>query len=264
MVEIKQKHQHSDTAVVIIGHGSRLSRSNQHFENFVEFFTRQNPQYAVSFGYIELTEPFMGVAAREAARNYSKVIIAPLLLFRAGHAKKDLPLLVKNLQSEFPEVQFQISAVLGVHPDLVRLCAERLQVAQESLSSAEVDPASTALVVIGRGSRDPDATGDFYEQVRLFAKGRGFARVIPAFVSIKEPDLAEALMMAAQDRPKTIIVVPYFLFAGVLFERIQQTSAEFACEHAWLQCRVAGPLGPHALLSSTLAYRIEQAVSNGS
>ena len=70
-----------------------------------------------------------------------------------------------------------------MHPRLVELVFERAPAALVEATAA----ARTAVVVVGRGSSDPDANGDFCKLARLFGEGRGFAGVLPAFIGITSP-----------------------------------------------------------------------------
>jgi hypothetical protein len=75
-------------------------------------------------------------------------------------------------------------------------------------------PRKTALVVVGRGSSDPDANGDFCKMVRLLGEGRDPAWVVPGFTDITRPSFEEAIELLARACPARIVVLPYFLFAG--------------------------------------------------
>ena len=85
-------------AVVFIGHGSRRGNSNEKFEQLVDSYRQRHPEQEVSHGYIELAKPFMGLAIRQAAENFTKVTVMPLLLFRAGHAKNDIPIEIDEIR----------------------------------------------------------------------------------------------------------------------------------------------------------------------
>src|SRR3954454_6298548 len=82
------------------------------------------------------------------------------------------------------------------------------------------DAGRTAVVVVGRGSSDPDANGDFCKVVRLMGEGRGFLHVEPTFIGITRPLVEETIELVARARPERIVVVPYFLFGGRLIAKL--------------------------------------------
>ena len=249
------------TAVVMIGHGSRRAESNARFEEFVERYRARRPEWDVSHGYIELAEPYLGDAMRAAAERGAKVVVAaPLLFFRSGHAKNDLPIAVAELRKEFPHVRFEISDVLGVHQRLADLAY--LRACETDLLPTD-NPEKTAIVYIGRGSSDPDANGDFFKAARIFAEGHKFGWMAPCFVSIAEPKLAEALDMIARVRPERLIVVPHFLLTGVLIERITEAVEKFAKDYAWVRTAVAPPFGVHDYVLDVLDERVRGALGEG-
>ena len=81
------------TALLMVGHGSRQPDANREFEELVAEYRRRRPELAVAHGYIELAEPPLAAALAElAASGVERVVVFPVLLFAAGHAKNDIPL----------------------------------------------------------------------------------------------------------------------------------------------------------------------------
>ena len=156
------------TAVVIVGHGSRRGNSNKEFESVVAEFAKRHPDHDVSFGYVELAEPALEDALREAAKTHSKVVVLPLFLFAAGHVKNDIPLMLGRVRKDFPKVNFLSARALGVDGRLAQAITDRLL---EKDPRIETEAHEYAVVVIGRGSSDPDANGDFHKLVRLVQEG---------------------------------------------------------------------------------------------
>jgi len=246
----------SKRAIVFIGHGSRSESANREMDDFVEAYRRMRPEYSISAGYIELAEPFMGDALREAAKHSSEVVAVPLLLFRSGHAKNDIPIVFRQVRSEFPDVRFHCADVLGVHPDLAELAYLR---AKETNLIVD-DEDQTAIVYVGRGSSDPDANGDLCKQARVFEEGRKFVQVQPCFIGITKPRLEPALTLVARGRPKNIVVLPHLLFSGILVDRMKSIAAKFSEGYPWIKTVVSATLGVHELALRVVDERIAQAI----
>jgi sirohydrochlorin cobaltochelatase len=99
------------------------------------------------------------------------------------------------------------------------------------------------VVLVGRGSTDPDGNADIAKTARLFYEGREFATVEPAFVSLADPSVPAALERCRLLGARRIAVLPYLLFDGVLPDRVVAQSEDFAAAHPSIDVRVAPLLG---------------------
>lgn len=247
-------------AIVVVGHGSRDLAANAEFEAFVAAFTAHERLRDVSHGYLELAEPTLATALDRVGERAASVLVVPLILFGAGHVKNDLPLALAAARQRFPSVSFVAARPLGVHPLLTALLAER---AESVAALSAVDRAKTAVLAVGRGSSDPDANGDFCKLSRLFAEGRGFARVDPAFMGITGPKVDDALESLARARPERILVVPALLFGGSLLAKLDDQLHRFAARYPWIKTVRAPHLGAHPNLFALMDERLRQAEGEG-
>src|SRR5439155_1284355 len=78
----------------------------------------------------------------------------------------------------------------------------------------------TVLVVVGRGTNDPDANSNIAKITRMLWEGMGFGWAETAFSGVAHPRVDAALERAARLGFRRIVVFPYFLFTGVLVKRI--------------------------------------------
>ncbi len=248
----------SSVGVVIIGHGSRDPQSNTEFESLVADFQAMYPDLNVSFGYVEIAGPSMEAALAESAARNARVIVAPLFLFGAGHLKNDIPLALAAARAKYPNVVFTATRELGVHASLVELAFDRAAPLLQSATPAT----KTSVIVVGRGSSDPDANGDFYKLCRLLGEGRQFAWVVPSFIGISRPFFEEAAELVARSRPDRVVVIPYFLFAGRLYEKLQAQAEAFSSRNPWIRMDVAPCLGGDVKVLQVLRERIEEALEN--
>ena len=238
--------------MLIVGHGSREAPANADFEALCVAYAAHSPASTVRHAYIELAHPLLEDALLAAAAEHLEVVVAPLLLFGGPHLKNDFTLAIARARAQFPNVRFVLATALGVHPNMVD--ALYAQIAPHA-----ADPASTALVVVGRGASDPDANGDLFKLVRLCTEGRGFASVDVGFLGITQPALAPALERAQRQRPSRIIVAPYMLFAGRLMNRLQDQVAQLAERTPWISFQVTNVLGAHPSVLEALRERIAAA-----
>jgi sirohydrochlorin cobaltochelatase len=227
----------TQVGVLLIGHGSRDPGSNAEFEELVNRFAARRPDLEIAHAYVELARPSLAQGVALLAAKVDEVVALPLFLFSAGHVKNDLPLALEAARQAFPRVHFVAARALGVTPALIEIALERARAAL-----GEQDPARTALLLVGRGSSDPDANGDFCKLTRLVAEGQPFAWVAPAFIGITRPLFEDAVEVVARTRPEAIVVVPYFLFAGRLMEKLGNQVAAFRARNPWIKVAMAAHL----------------------
>jgi len=245
-----------ETCVVLVGHGSRDPAANDEFEAFAAAHRSAHPDLRIVVGYIELARPLLADALANAAERAANVVVVPVFLFAAGHVKNDLPLAVEAARKRFPLTAFSIAAHLGVHPSIVEAAYSRA----EAVLGDDRARARTVVLLVGRGSSDPDANGDFVKVARLVGEGRSLLRVEPAFMGITEPSVPAALDVVARMRPERLVVVPYLLFAGRLVARLAALLDTFVAEHPWVPTSLAAHLGADPRILGLIDERVRQAL----
>ena len=238
-------------AVLVVGHGTRSGPGCAQFGELLEAVAERLPHADVEGGFLELAPPpIQEAVARLAAAGHRDVDVVPLVLVAAGHSKGDIPAALAREQLRHPQLSFRYGRPLGPHPLLLADLADRL---------ADVVPrerwADTAVVLVGRGATDPDANAEVAKTARLLQEGRGIATVETAFVSLAEPSVAVGLERARRLGHTRVVVLPYFLFAGVLPDRIAEQSAAWAAAHPQVEVLVAGLVGPGERLAELVVER---------
>ncbi|MEV0809189.1 uroporphyrinogen-III C-methyltransferase [Micromonospora sp. NPDC050200] len=246
------------TALVIVGHGTRSAAGVDQFTALVDRVRRRATGGVgdVEGGFIELSRPpLTDAVAALADRGHRSLVALPLVLTAAGHGKGDIPAAMAREQARHPGLTYRYGRPLGPHPLLHAALAERIDAAL-----AGDDRAGTWVALIGRGSTDPDANAEVAKVARLLWEGRGYAGVEPGFVSLAEPSVPAVLERLRRLGARRIVVAPYFLFAGVLPDRIVARSAEFAAAHPDLDVRVADLIGDCDALADLVLERHAEAL----
>jgi sirohydrochlorin cobaltochelatase len=243
-------------ALLVVGHGSRDPRGAQEFHEFVALMRKRNPRLRIEGGFIELSRPPISECVERLAGAGSREICAvPLMLLAAGHAKDDIPATLVREKTSHPGVNFHYGRALGIRPELLELMDGRI-----SAVVPEDEKKGTAVLVVGRGSSDPDANSDLAKIARLFYEGRPYPMVETAFVSLAPPSVPEALERCERLGARRVVVFSYFLFTGVLEERIREQGERFAAESG-LEVRYAGYFGPDARVADLVLERYHEAYS---
>lgn len=95
---------------------------------------------------------------------------------------------------------------------------------------------------------------------RLLWEGRGYAGVETAFVSLASPGVAEGLERCARLGAHKVVVLPCFLFTGILPDRVRQQAEEWAAARPEIRVRSAEVIGPDPELLDLVLERYEEAV----
>ncbi len=246
------------TDLLLVGHGSRDPAAAEEFTTLTALVrAAAPPDIRVGAGFLELAEPHVDVALdRLVADGATDIAAVPYVLFGAGHLKDDGPAILARARRRHPAVRFHLARDLGIHPAVLDVTEDRARSARKRLPSTE----RTAVVLVGRGSTDPDAGADFVKFARLLEDGRGLGPVHPAFAAMSRPHLHDALDRAHSLGAEAVTVVPLLLFQGVLVERIVVDAAAWATAHPDVAVTTAAPLGPDPRLADLVVERHREAV----
>ncbi|MEW2257765.1 sirohydrochlorin chelatase [Streptomyces sp. NPDC047869] len=245
-------------ALLIAGHGTRDEAGAEAFRDFVRELGRRHPQLPVAGGFIELSPPPLGEAVAELVeRGVRRFAAVPLMLVSAGHAKGDIPAALSREKERHPGISYTYGRPLGPHPALLNVLERRLE---EALAGTSAERSDVTVLLVGRGSTDPDANAEVHKAARLLWEGRGYAGVEPAFVSLAAPDVPSGLDRCARLGARRIVVLPYFLFTGILPDRVRRQTEEWAAARPELEVRSADVIGPEPELLDLVMERYAEAV----
>ncbi len=243
----------SDTVVLLVGHGSREESGNEEFLRFCDAVRPHLGPEPVERCFIELATPLVPESLdRCASLGARRVAVLPVILLAAGHVKVELPHELDEAKARHPGVEFYYGRHIGLDPLVLEIMCERLAAVE---AEADGSPEETAVLVVGRGSSDPDANSDLCKLGRLLWESRRYPWVEACFIGITQPSLPEGLQRCRVLGARRIIVVPYFLFTGVLIPRIYRLVREFVASHPDVEARVADYLGGHPKLFRVLRER---------
>ena len=247
--------------IVIAGHGSRDPDALREFETLVGMVRADAPDHAVSHGYLEFASPTIEEAVDTVlATGVRTIAVVPGVLLAAGHAKNDMPSELLALARAHPAIDFHFGAPLNLHPRLLQLAQERI-VAAEAQSAATVRRDQTCLVLVGRGTSDPDANGEVAKLARMLEEGLGFGGVYLCYAGTAKPLVNDGLQAAARMGFARLVVLPFFLFDGVLVKRIYAAVQTLREREPTIEVLQAGYLGAHPHVAAVMIERAAEAVA---
>ena len=239
------------SALLVVGHGTKSAEGVAQFAELVEHVRKAHPSDDVEGGFLELSPPpIQDAVARLVGLGHRSVDVVPLVLVAAGHSKGDMPAALAREQGRHPGLVFRYGRPLGPHPLLLADLEERLEAAVPRERWAD-----TAVVLVGRGATDPDANSEVAKAARLLPEGRGIGTVETAFISLAEPSVPQGLERARRLGYARVVVLPWFLFGGVLPDRIVTQAQEWAAGQPGIEVLCADLIGPSPRLSALVAER---------
>ncbi len=251
----------SRRAIVLLGHGSRRASGNAGVFALGERL-RAASGLPVSVGFIELAEPSgMEAVDRVVAGGAEEIVVSPAVLLAAGHAKNDVPYLVQQARARYPDRRFYAARPMGLHPELLAALGRRFAEARAALP--EVAMERTGLILLGRGSSDPDANADVYKLARLLCERRGLLGFEVGFIGVTQPTLQGAFEALARRRPRQVIILPYLLYPGVLASRVREQGAALGALHRRIAVGVSPEIGSSEAVPRVMLERVREAVEGG-
>jgi sirohydrochlorin cobaltochelatase len=234
-----------DCGLLLVGHGTRSEPGTQQFLQLSGELARHIAPTSLEPAFLEIQQPRIREAiGRLLTAGIQKLIVMPLLLFAAGHAKRDIPDAVTSAltscgQADLPLLQ---TAPLGLHRAVLELSQRRMAEARAGRESGAGDCGSGAreescLLMVGRGSPDESATTEMQEFAKLRQQQEGGLPTEIAFLAMARPLLEEQLRQVAAANYRIVIVQPHLLFAGELAESLHQQVSAIAKAHSktdWL------------------------------
>jgi sirohydrochlorin cobaltochelatase len=252
---------HGPIGVLVCGHGSRNRLAVEEFATLAEALRQRLSPLPVEYGYLEFARPILRDGLdRLRDRGVKHILAIPAMLFAAGHAKNDIPSVLNTYAAE-TGLRVDYGRELGVDLKMIQAAGARIR---ETLAQADREGSvplhDTLLVVVGRGSSDPDANSNVAKVTRMLVEGMGFGWGETVYSGVTFPLVEPGLRHAVRLGFRRILVFPYFLFSGVLVSRIRQHTELVAADHPAVQFLPVSYLGHHPQVLDTFAERVAEVV----
>ena len=248
----------SDTGIMVCGHGSRDVDAVAEFARISKEITRRFPDQPVESGFLEFARPMIRDGlVKLKDRGVKRIHAIPGMLFAAGHVKNDIPSELNSFAAEFPELDVQYGRDLAIEPKVLRAAADRIE-ATLSNADTDIERSDTLLLVVGRGTNDPDANSNVAKVGRMLWEGMGFGWGAIAYSGVAHPRVTAALERCVRLGFPRIVVFPYFLFTGVLVKRIYAETDAVAAQHPGVQFLKARDLNDHPLVLDAFVDRVKE------
>jgi sirohydrochlorin ferrochelatase len=232
-------------ALVALAHGSRDPRSAATITALVDEVRALRPDLRVEPAFLELSKPsFQTVVDRLVKAGHDEIVVVPLLLTEAYHAKVDVPSAIAEAAARHEGLQIRATSILGLEACFLEVLDVRLRDALRQARVRELD----ALVLAAAGSSDALANQSVARLARVWGAHHKLP-VTAAFASSSPPATGEAVRAFRAEGRRHIAVASLFLAPGFLPDR----AAELAVEAGAIA--VSEPLGAHPEVARTILAR---------
>lgn len=232
-------------ALIAVAHGSRDPRSRATIEALVAETRALRPDLRIEMAFLELARPRFDTAVNKLVRaGFDEIVVVPLLLSEAYHAKVDIPQILAEASARHENLQIRASRVLGLEQSFLTVLDERLREALKVARVRELD----ALVLAAAGSSDPLANQAVARLARVWGH-RHHLPVKTAFASTAPPTTGEAVRAFRAEGRRHVAVASMFLAPGFLPDRANELAAEAGA------VAISEPLGAHPELARTILAR---------
>jgi sirohydrochlorin cobaltochelatase len=249
-------------AVLFVGHGSKDAEGNEEIRAFVRSIAEELKGPLVETCFLEFESPNIRQGIQQCVnQGATKIAVVPITLFSAGHAKIHIPAAIDEAKLRHPDVTFTYGKPIGVHQQVLEILSSRMEAAgigEEQLQGHNLE--ETAVLVVGRGSSDADANSDLFKISRLFWEKLKVKWVETAFIGVTAPLLEDGMDRCLKLGARKVIILPYFLFTGVLIKRMESMLEMFEERYPEHQFALADYFGFHPRLRHILIERALEAI----
>ncbi|MBT3700872.1 MAG: sirohydrochlorin chelatase [Alphaproteobacteria bacterium] len=249
------------SGILLCGHGSRDPATLDEFVNVVNGLRALLPDQDIDYGFLELTQPSIAeTLAVMYQRGCRKISVLPGMLFAAAHVKHDIPQILADFQAGQTDLdttlEITLARELGVSDNLIKIASVRILAALEQANQRlAVDRDETVLLVVGRGSGDEAALRDQRLVTARLQQSTGLKNARNCYANVATPKMMEALSEVTGAGFKRIVLLPWFLFTGVLVQRLQGQYQDCARINPTIDFVETGHFGNHPLVAKTFAER---------
>ena len=197
---------------------------------------RAHPDLDVREAFVDLQQPAVADAVREATQGHGSAVVVPLLMSTGFHVGVDIAAAVAGRRATSADT-------LGPDERLVRILVDRL----EAVGARPGD----AIVCAAAGSTDPRAAVAVERVVEGLRAAWPMGPVTVGYGSAAVPRVSDAVSEARRAGAARVVVASYLLAPGFFHDRLHESGADAVTE----------PLAPDPLLVAIVVDRYAEAAA---
>jgi sirohydrochlorin cobaltochelatase len=112
-------------ALILFAHGARAATWAEPFERLRAQTAAGLPDVIVRLAFLELMEPRLpALVAQLVAEGVGQATVVPVFLGQGGHVLRDLPLMVDQIRTDFPELEISVAGAVGEDPTVMQAMSD--------------------------------------------------------------------------------------------------------------------------------------------
>jgi len=120
------------TGIIILSHGSRLSKANRLTSEITAALSRKMPDAIIEPSSLQFQQPDFSATIRKLVRlGCKKIIVVPLFLFEGNHVQRDIPRAIKKELVKYPGVSLTYAKSLGADQRIADIVFDRIKEAMK-------------------------------------------------------------------------------------------------------------------------------------
>jgi sirohydrochlorin cobaltochelatase len=124
MDQSKNRQEQPKSALILFAHGARDPRWAAPFQRLQQLTQAQLPDAEVALAFLELMTPQLpALVPQLVLAGCTDIMIAPVFLGQGGHVLRDLPLLMAQLQADYPAVRIRSCPAVGEDAQVLQAIA---------------------------------------------------------------------------------------------------------------------------------------------
>lgn len=115
-------------ALILIDHGSKVKEANDMLKKIAELIKERdnNGFNIIEYCHMELASPTLEEAVSLCIKSGADhITVHPYFLAPGRHSKTDIPNMVNECITKYPDIKYSISEPLGIHEKLLDVIIER-------------------------------------------------------------------------------------------------------------------------------------------
>ncbi len=116
------------TALLLIGHGSRVPEANDVLEEAAAALRRRLRRFVVEPAFLELAQPDIQAGIdRCVLQGAARILFVPYFLYLGGHVGRDLPEHIAQARLRHPALEIRIAPHLGYDSRVIAVVLDRIR-----------------------------------------------------------------------------------------------------------------------------------------